>query len=108
MSLPTFRNLCVAFSAFALGLLTEVDPAQLFTGNIGTPAQAEIGRPATAASYAGVARRTTRRTVARTNAYVNSLPRGCTTVIVNDAQIYLCGSTYYQPYGNQYVVVNVY
>lgn len=107
MSLPTFRTLCLAFSAFDLSRLTEVDPARLVAGNIGTPAQAEIGRPATAASSAGVARRTTRRTVARTHAYVNSSPRGCTTVIVDDAQIYLCGRTCYQPYGNQYVVVNV-
>jgi hypothetical protein len=70
-------------------------------------ASARVGRPATPASVAGVARRTTRRTVRRTTAYVATLPRGCTTVIVEGTTLQQCGGTYYQPYNNQYVVVIV-
>jgi hypothetical protein len=71
-------------------------------------AEALRGRPATPISYAGVARRTTRRTVARTSVYVASLPRGCSTVVVNGVSLSQCGGVYYQPYGGRYVVVNVY
>jgi hypothetical protein len=46
-------------------------------------AEAVVGRPATPVSVAGVARRTTRRTVVRTSAYVAALPHGCTTVTIN-------------------------
>lgn len=70
-------------------------------------AQARIGRPLTPGSVAGVARRTTRRTIRRTSMYVATLPRGCQTVVVNGTTLHQCGGTYYQPSGNQYVVVNV-
>ena len=70
-------------------------------------AEARLGRPMTPASVAGVARRTTRRTVRRTAAYVSVLPAGCTTVIVEGATLQQCGGTYYQTSGNQYVIVNV-
>ncbi len=70
-------------------------------------AQAIYGRPATPVSAAGVARRTTRRVIYRTTIYVATLPRSCTVVVVEGTSLHLCGSTYYQPYGNQYVVVNV-
>jgi len=70
-------------------------------------AHAIVGRPRTPVSYAGVARRTARRVVYRTTVYVATLPRGCTTVIIDGATIYQCGSTYYQVSGSQYVVVNV-
>ncbi|CDM58462.1 hypothetical protein LPU83_2811 [Rhizobium favelukesii] len=42
-----------------------------------TPAEAVIGRPLTPLSYAGVARRTTRRVVRRTNVYISTLSAGC-------------------------------
>ncbi len=70
-------------------------------------AQARPGRPASPTSVAGVARRTTRRTVRRTTRYVATLPKGCTTVIVENVSLTQCGTTYYQAHGNQYVVVVV-
>ncbi len=66
-------------------------------GGVGGP-----GRP-----VAGVARRTTRRCIRRTTIYVATLPPSCTIVVVEDASLHYCGGTYYQPYGTQYVVVNV-
>lgn len=70
-------------------------------------AQAVVGRPLTPVSYAGVARRTTRRMIYRTSVYVAALPPACTVVVIEGTSLHLCGGTYYQPYGNQYVVVNV-
>ena len=70
-------------------------------------AQAIVGRPLTPVSYAGVARRTTRRMIYRTSVYVAVLPPACTVVVVEGTSLHMCGGTYYQPYGTQYVVVNV-
>lgn len=70
-------------------------------------AKARVGRPLTPVSYAGVARRTTRRTIARTSFYVAALPVGCMTVVIEGATLHQCGTTYYQTSGAQYVVVNV-
>jgi len=69
--------------------------------------EARVGRPATPVSVAGVARRTTRRTVRRTAVYVASLPRGCSAVVINGMSLQQCGGTYYQASNNQYVVVEV-
>ncbi len=84
-----------------------------------TSANARIGRPLTPGSVAGVARRTTRRTVAR-HAYVGAaavgaavvvgasvaaLPAGCGAVIYGGVQYYHCHGYYYQPMGGSYVVV---
>jgi hypothetical protein len=70
-------------------------------------AEARLGRPITPGSVAGVARRTTRRTIRRTTVLVATLPRGCTTVVIEGVQLHQCGGTYYQPYRGQYVVVHV-
>jgi hypothetical protein len=70
-------------------------------------AEARIGRPLTPISYAGVARRTTRRAIYRTSVYVAALPVGCTTVVITGTTLHQCGTTYYQASGGQYVVVNV-
>jgi hypothetical protein len=70
-------------------------------------AGAVVGRPLTPISVAGVARRTTRRTIRHTPYYVATLPAGCATVVVEGVTIQQCGSTYYQPYNNQYVVVEI-
>ncbi len=75
----------------------------LFVGE----AQAIIGRPLTPVSVAGVARRTTRRTIRRTAVVVATLPRGCSTVVIEGVTLHQCGGTYYQPQGAQYVVVTV-
>ena len=70
-------------------------------------AQARIGRPLTPVSVAGAARRTTRRVIRRTSVYVAALPGGCKTVVIEGTTLHQCGGTYYQPSGNQYVVVNI-
>lgn len=70
-------------------------------------AEARLGRPMTPVSVAGVARRTTRRTIRRTTVYAATLPRGCSTVVISGASLHQCGGTYYQASGSQYVVVNV-
>jgi len=74
-----------------------------------------IGRPATPMSYAGVARRTARRTTyaaAATapyagygGAYVPALPSGCTTVVTAGVSYRNCGGTIYRPYYNGTTVV---
>jgi hypothetical protein len=79
----------------------------LFDGSFTPAAEARIGRPATPLSYAGVARRTTRRVVRRSTIYVNTLPAGCAKVTVGGAWVWGCGGAYYQPYGGRYVVVYV-
>jgi hypothetical protein len=70
-------------------------------------ASAIVGRPATPVSAAGVARRTTRRVIRRSAVYVAALPSGCTTVVIEGTSVYQCGTSYYQPYGNQYEVVYI-
>ena len=68
-------------------------------------AEARVGRPATPLSVAGVARRTTRRTVRRVN-YYSVLPAGCGW----RAPYHYCGGIYYEPVvqGGQttYIIVN--
>jgi hypothetical protein len=67
-------------------------------------AGAIVGRPLTPLSYAGVARRTTRRVIRR-GAYVAAIPRGCPYGTYYGYSLYYCGGTYYQRSGNGYVVV---
>lgn len=100
------RRRMLGLAILALAVAAEPDPGAWMTGNaLGKPAEARVGRPATQVSAAGVARRTTRRVVRRTTAYVTTLPAGCVTVTVNGAGYYQCGATYYQYTGTQYVVV---
>ena len=72
-------------------------------------AQARVGRPLTPVSYAGVARRTTRRRVIRRSTiFVATLPtHHCTQVNIEGTILYECSGTYYQASGTQYVVVHV-
>ncbi|HCF61241.1 MAG TPA: hypothetical protein DFS52_24990 [Myxococcales bacterium] len=81
---------------------------------VGAEALAVVGRPLTPFSYAGVARRTSRRTavvagaaVAGSAAYIYSLPSGCSSVTINGLTYQQCGSTYYRPYyqGSELVYV---
>ena len=37
---------------------------------------------------------------------VNTVPSGCSTVVVNGFAYQQCGSTWYQPQGSQFIVVN--
>ncbi|AVA23105.1 MULTISPECIES: hypothetical protein [unclassified Rhizobium] len=72
-----------------------------------TPAGAIIGRPLTPLSYAGVARRTTRRVVVGTTAGIAVLPAGCVYGAYYGGYYYRCGSGYYAKSGNVYVRVVV-
>jgi hypothetical protein len=95
--------------AMGLGLIAAalVVDGWLPIGLIVGEAQAVIGRPMTPGSVAGVARRTTRRTIRRSAVYAATLPRGCSTVVIEGTSLYSCGGTYYQSSGSQYVVVYV-
>lgn len=95
----------VAIGCFiAAGLIVDgVVPV----GLVSSEAEARVGRPASPGSVAGVARRTTRRSIRRSTVYVNSLPIGCTTVVIEGTTLQQCGGSYYQPHGGQYVVVYV-
>lgn len=85
--------------------------ALLLLGLIGAVAEAIVGRPLTPMSYAGVARRTTRRATGTAlvgnhyGAYgygagyaapMYALPGGCNR-LGGPAVYYQCGSSYYQP-----------
>lgn len=77
-------------------------------------AQAVVGAPLTPVSAAGVARRTTRRTVAATpdtvvvqsapatsgtlpiGTVVAALPAGCSTMTMSGVEYYKCGPDYYR------------
>ncbi len=99
------------FALAAVGMLLfdfeSVDPINIAVGPLVPQAEARIGAPWTPLSVGGVARRTTRRVIRRSAIYVATLPRSCTTVIIEGTTLQSCGGTYYQPYGNQYVVVYV-
>lgn len=78
----------------------------------GGNAWAVVGRPLTPVSYAGVARRTSRRTTRRmvygSGAYgsaayypagaVTVLPAGCGQAAMGGTLYYRCGAGYYRPY----------
>ena len=99
------RILVIGCCLLAVDLLTD----GLFNSKIflKTEAEARVGRPLTPVSVAGVARRTTRRTIRRTTVYVATLPGGCSTVVIEGATLYQCDGTYYQASGSQFVVVNI-
>ena len=92
--------------ALATAFTLEIDPISIVTGKIGPqPAEARVGRPLTPASVAGVARRTTRRTIRR-GAYYNALPSAtCVAATVYGYAVYDCGGIYYQNSGSGYVIV---
>lgn len=67
-------------------------------------AEARVGRPMTPVSVAGVARRTTRRTIRR-GAFIAAIPAGCALGNYYGYSLYYCGGNYYQKSGHGYVVV---
>ncbi len=93
----------VAFSAEIE--IRNVDGARLDVTLAVPSAEARVLRPATPLSVAGVARRTTRRTVRRIN-YYSVLPAGCAW----RAPYHYCGGIYYEPVvqGGQtvYIIIN--
>jgi len=91
---------CVMATALVLGTVLDIR-------FVIPDADARVGRPLTPVSVAGVARRTTRRRIRYTAVYVATLPRGCTTIIMDGVTMQQCGTTYYQSHGSQWVVVTV-
>jgi len=116
---PSKVKTTLAVFVFAIGMLADARLAEgdigplLQSGSFTSPAGAVIGRPLTPLSYAGVARRTTRRVVRRTLIYAPALPPNCVALQINGVASWQCGATYYQASGqpassgNTYVVVNV-
>ena len=102
----TARHVMVV-AALAAGMALDFDVADWGRTGPFSSAEAIVGRPMTPVSAAGVARRTTRRVVRRTTIYVAALPTGCDTAIINGVTYYSCGAVYYEPYGNQYVQVDL-
>jgi hypothetical protein len=108
--------LSVLFFVF-IGLVISLPESADFGSLFVEDAEARVGRPLTPVSYAGVARRTSRRTTRRVatrqaavyGARVAVLPVGYTTVIVVGVTYYVSGGTYYQPHyeGNTVVYVTV-
>jgi len=98
------RTIVIGCSLFAASLLVD---GGFHRGIVVSEAEARVGRPATPGSVAGVARRTTRRRIIRTNRYIATLPKGCTTVVIEGTTLHQCGGTYYQSHNGQYVVVYV-
>jgi hypothetical protein len=76
---------------------------QIFAG----PAEAKVGRPLSPVSVAGVARRTTRRTLRRTAIVVAALPPNCVYGAYYGYNLYRCGNSYYEQSGNTYIQVNI-
>ena len=96
----------ILLATLALSSVLAVEVA-LDAGLIVQKAHAVIGRPLTPMSYAGVARRTSRRMIYATSVYAATLPAGCRTVSIEGTSLYQCGGTYYQTSGSRYVVVRV-
>ena len=95
----------VAFALVLIGDFTD----DLHDWNVGgwivSEAEARRGRPATPMSYAGVARRSTRRVVRRTSYGVNSIPPSCVYGTYYGGRYYKCGSVYYEKSGSVYIQV---
>jgi hypothetical protein len=101
--------LSVLFFVF-IGLLISLPESNYFGSLFVEDAEARVGRPATPASGAGVARRVVHRhTAVVYGARVTVLPVGYTTVVVSGSTYYVSGGTYYQPHyeGNTVVYVTV-
>lgn len=99
------KILSVAIAGLAMLAADTFVPTPFFS--FISEAQAVLGRPLTPGSVAGVARRTTRRVIRRSTAYVATLPAGCVSTSVHGVVVWRCGGVYYQPYGGRYVVVYI-
>lgn len=92
-------------------VVADIEPHQgnglVLSFGLVTPAGAVVGRPLTPVSYAGVARRTTRRVVRHTGVTIAALPPGCVYGPYYGAYYYRCGGAYYAKSGGVYVQVIV-
>lgn len=102
------KTLAVGFVAAFCA--TSIEIAE-FTGlvHVGNPfigeAEARPGRPLSPTSFAGVARRTSRRVARRTTIRLNSLPRGCVYGPYYGDNYWNCGGSYYIQENNYYIQV---
>jgi hypothetical protein len=109
MSTKQRNRVSNALTALPAGILavtllaSDLSGTAPFSAFIGE-AQARVGMPRTPVSFAGVARRTA---VRRSAIYVNALPAACVRTSVSGTVVWRCGGTYYQAYGQRYVVVYV-
>lgn len=124
------KSAFVVAIAAVVAVSSTTDTGSLVLG--GRPAEAVIGRPLTPMSYAGVARRTTRRTYRRgaygygyggygaysgyygaayappvvpTTAVVTTLPPACGQIVTASGVYYQCGGARYAPAYNAGTVV---
>jgi hypothetical protein len=81
------RITLASIAAFACLLLSD-NPSLDQSGSLISQAQARIGRPLTPMSYAGVARRTTRRAVAVGAAAATVYRPGCVQVVDAYGRVY--------------------
>jgi hypothetical protein len=96
------RNIMSIAGALVLATAAVLPQASPFS--LTSVARAWVGQPWTPGSVAGATRRAA---VYRSTIFVNSLPPSCNRVTVRDTALWFCGGTYYQRYGNRYVVVYV-
>lgn len=103
----TVNITAAALLVLFVGSNIELIDQQTFLGffKIIPDAKARVGRPLTPLSYAGVARRSTRRAVRRTAVQLSVLPSGCAYGPYFGAYYYNCGGQYYEKTGNTYVQV---
>ncbi|WP_416064785.1 hypothetical protein ACK9YZ_18615 [Rhizobium sp. ZK1] len=102
-----FFALCLASVMTFTDFRLEGEGSLPLSIGFATPAEAVIGRPLTPLSYAGVARRTTRRVVRRTATTIAVLPPGCIYGPYYGGYYYRCGGLYYAKSGGVYVQVIV-
>ena len=119
----TLKNIFVVIALAGLWSM-DFSPEVPFVPVFMADAEAVVGRPLTPVSVGGVARRTTRRTVAYTSSanaaaqqqaapapapapaptstlpagtVVSALPSGCVSSKVDGVDLFNCGGVYYQP-----------
>lgn len=120
----------VVLGVCALGLMVaDIPPQSPFVVGFVPEAAALVGRPLTPVSFAGVARRTTRRAVVATSAVstpdvvvvsapppaagvpigtvVTALPAGCSVATISGVEYHQCAGAYYRAafQGNNLVYV---
>jgi hypothetical protein len=102
------KNVAIVWLAVVVGLVGLELGSELGIPGVNgvvTEAEARVGRPLTPVSYAGVARRTSRRVARRTSYRINALPPGCPYGPYYGGYSYYCGGRYYEQSGNVYIQV---
>lgn len=112
----SIRSILLSLSAMLLLLTADISSQLPLVLSFVPEAAAVIGRPWTPVSFAGVARRTTRRAVIATSAasttvvvaapaqtasvpigtVVTTLPAGCVVTTIGNVEYHQCASVYYR------------